>query len=46
MSPEYLAEQIRIGALDYNKVVNTFPELKEEIDEYIEQFDVIETIED
>ena len=40
MSPEYLAEQIRIGALDYNKVV------KEEIDNYIEQFDVIETIED
>lgn len=46
MSPEYLAEQIRVGALDYNKVVNTFPELKEEIDDYMDKFDVIETIED
>ena len=35
MSPEYLAEQIRIGALDYNKVVNTFPELPQTKHVYI-----------
>jgi len=46
MSPDYLAEQIRLGQLDYTKVVNSFPELKDEIDKYIEKFDIIETIED
>ncbi len=39
---EYLAEQIRIGRLDYQKTVNSFPEYKPEIDAYLEKYSYIE----
>lgn len=43
---EYLAEQIRMGLLDYTKTVNSFPDYKEEIDKYLERYNYIEVEED
>ncbi len=39
--PEYLAEQIRVGALDYTKIVNMYPEYKDDIDQYLNNFNLI-----
>lgn len=39
---EYLAEQIRIGRLDYNKAIKLYPEFKEDIDNYLKKYSYIE----
>lgn len=42
----YLASQIHAGKLDYTKVVNTYPQYKEEIDEYLSKYNAIPVEED
>lgn len=39
---EYLAEQIRIGRLDYNQAVKLYPQYKEDIDKYLQNYSYIE----
>ena len=43
---QYLAEQIRIGRLDYQKTINSYPEYKEDIDNYLEKYSYIEVEEE
>ena len=33
----YLVRQIKLGKLDYNEVVNKFPQFKEEIDKLLKK---------
>lgn len=39
---EYLAEQIRCKILDYNEVIKMYPEYKDDIDQYLEDYSYIE----
>ena len=39
---EYLAEQIRIGRLEYNQAIKLYPEYKEDIDNYLKKYSYIE----
>lgn len=36
---KYLAYQIYIGNMDYNKAIEKYPTLKDEIDQYIVEFE-------
>lgn len=43
---EYLAEQIRMGKLEYEKAIKLYPQYKEDIDVYLKKYSYIEIEDD
>ena len=43
---EYLGEQVRIGRITYEEATRLYPEYKDDIDKYIENYSYIEIDED
>lgn len=43
---EYLAEQIRMGRLDYKQAIKLYPQYKDDIDKYLQNYSYIEIEED
>ena len=39
---EYLAEQVRCGRFTYNEIVQMYPQYKDDIDKYLEEYSYIE----
>lgn len=39
---EYLGEQVRVGRLTYEEAIKLYPEYKDDIDQYIENYNYIE----
>ena len=39
---EYLAEQVRCGRFTYNEIVQMYPQYKDDIDKYLEEYNYIE----